>query len=102
MLQELLDKVEVGKFDRWSTAGLPFTGPQKSFITRAYNGSLDAAKALHEAVLPNYGYQVWQDDGSALVDVWDSEGISFVGGNLSASRAWLIAILRALIAQKEC
>lgn len=67
----------------------------------AYSGYLDAAKALHEAVLPEceYGY-----DGSIawvkLPGLRTSYRHDTRGGY--TARAWLIAILKALIAiEKE-
>ncbi len=62
---------------------------------KAHLGSLDAAKALHEAVCPNQsvridrrsrGWVVWLDN--------PHQGIS-----QNPARAWLLAILSALIAE---
>lgn len=76
----------------------------------AYNGSLDAAKALHEAVLPGCSqYSIVTDPTCLRVNVaWWPDGLSgkreisgeaWHGGN--PARAWLLAILRALIAQED-
>lgn len=67
----------------------------------AFHGSLDAAKALHEAVLP--GWAVW--DKSRTYFGYE---VALTNGNLDANgcskvseaRAWLLAILKALIAQE--
>ena len=96
-LEALLAKAEAETFDRWSTSSTPFTSPQKFFIQRAYDGSLDAAEALHEAVLPEH---VWLalKSGSCSVgldcDVWQGECKS------NPARAWLIAIIKALISME--
>ena len=72
-----------------------------------WNGSLDAVKALHEAVLPDFiaypeaggasvGVRVW----SCTVESW-IEGQEYHGSNQpEPSRAWLLSILRALHAQE--
>jgi len=66
----------------------------------AYHGSLDASKALHDAVLPSaviwdqshsyFGYEF-----SILLDDYQFVGCS----KHNPARAWLITILKALIAQ---
>lgn len=69
----------------------------------AFHGSLDAAKALHKALLPGWMYchvpcavtvarQERLHDGM-IFDAPSEEGME--------SRAWLIAILKALIAIEE-
>ena len=69
--------------------------------TSAYNGSLDAAKALHDAALPEWA--TWSVDHSVF-----GYEFSLMKGHLFASgcskegpaRAWLIAIIKALIAKE--
>jgi hypothetical protein len=66
----------------------------------AYNGSLDAAKALHEATLPDYHLNLALDFCHVLPDWNDGDqraSSGYCDGN--PARAWLIAILKALIAQ---
>lgn len=81
----------------------------------AYRGSLDAAKALHEAVLPNIGpvldlvsgdvamyKQIVNDDGKGTDEwEWMFTVDPFGPGAPMPARAWLIAILRALIAKED-
>ena len=74
----------------------------------AYHGSLDAAKALHEAVLPPIN-QYTIDEGpsgcGAQIVIWPN-GLSgggeliFNGYDYTPARAWLCAILKALIAME--
>jgi hypothetical protein len=76
----------------------------------AYNGSLDAAKALHEAVLPELGWEVMRTSkypgmvpGSSRFEFradvgW---GTTWVGRAADPARAWLIAILQALISEAQ-
>ena len=62
----------------------------------AYRGSLDAAKALHEALLPGHP-AIIELEGIAQVSwfkgSWKELSDAEVEGN--PSRAWLIAILKA-------
>ena len=100
-LAELIEKVEAG-FDpeRRPSEFKALRDPDyAAWALKAYRGSLDAAKALHEAVLPGYrweGYQgecfrVWQTDKpEKFIEGWDC----------NPARAWLLAILRALHAQE--
>ncbi|RWR28801.1 hypothetical protein D2T31_11855 [Sinirhodobacter populi] len=67
---------------------------------RAYHGSLDAAKALHEALLPGWLYHVgWtQGERRAFVNVWDPRrewGEIAVMMPDNPARTLLVAILRA-------
>lgn len=64
----------------------------------AYKGYLDAAKDLHEALLPGYfiDFKWWTSMNSgAIVTV----GNKHEGKSLAPARAWLLAILRALAAE---
>lgn len=68
---------------------------------KAFNGSLDAAKALNDAVLPDRscGITFGGEYGATITfpPTWDHTSIS--ESNLIPARAWLTAVLRALIAQ---
>lgn len=62
---------------------------------RAFQGSLDAAKALHEALLPGWFVDIrwWTAmNGGAIAEVGNSHN----GKSENPARAWLIAILRAV------
>lgn len=83
-------------------------------VSKAMCGSLDAAKALHEALLPGWTVSgIWQvreqTNGQKPTGEWNAllfgvfperylhaEGICKI-----AARAWLLAILRALIAENS-
>lgn len=68
---------------------------------KAFRGSLDAAKALHDALLPGWGWMLNHMAGAArgasdgaLVDA--VEPFRSHGANsYNPARAWLLAILRA-------
>ena len=66
------------------------------------NNSLDAAKAIHESMLPEWGW-VWSDAGKGHVTP-NSQKYSRLAQTAEASepaRAWLLAILKALIAKNK-
>lgn len=108
-LEALLEKVEAGDDAGFRSANrLVFSTPcqdmglqmREENCRHAYKGSLDAAKALHEAVLPGWGWGKYftggfyvSEHGPAVDDFSAKDDIP--------SRAWLIAILRALIEQEE-
>jgi hypothetical protein len=109
-LIELRDKLKAGEVtshavdlhlarsavgDEWYSAAL------------AYNGSLDAAKALHEAVLPKLFWNMGHLDEPSLgyvatvADGHFADSPSWRGYAMTPARAWLLAILEALIAQED-
>lgn len=102
-LRDLLAKVEVG----WPTdVDTPYMPPfhavwpdwraQSAWL--ANNGSLDAASALHDAVLPGFGWGKEALSGKLYVMEIEGNTMEF-GEAATPARAWLICILRALIAQ---
>lgn len=67
----------------------------------AYKGSLDAAKALHEAVLPyGWGFETFSLAGEVVLKRNKPIDRHYGFADMSPARAWLLAILRALIAQE--
>lgn len=64
----------------------------------ALKGSLDAAKALHEAVLPGWGVSLQTADGFGYVMLFaqDPARKTDTVENAIPARAWLLAILKAL------
>ena len=101
VLQDLLAKVEKSKVPQWFNwnSGIKGHGTNARL---AYNGNLDAAKALHDSVLPDQscGITFGGEYGATITfpPTWDRMSIS--ESNLIPARAWLAAILRALIAQE--
>jgi hypothetical protein len=71
----------------------------------AYNGDLNAAKALHEAVLHERvtKYEVWSMRYGGSVELRDKSDVLGAGTDVESNpaRAWLIAILKALIAEAQ-
>ena len=82
------------------TTGLDALQRQKVYL--AYNGSLDAAEALHEALLPGWMPQIIKTyDDSWMVNIKE-RGKQYMQDSTFAptpARAWLLAILRAVEAK---
>jgi hypothetical protein len=108
-LVELLAKVEAGwpsYYDVENIVLVMFPNdigfqltPEALRILNAYHGSLDAAKELHEAVLGvGFNYSIHKDSASVMTWAHTVEGKTFNATNANPARAWLIAILKALIA----
>lgn len=132
-LEALLEKVEAGTADNPTSPGChgkwpffdafpPHETTDHELAINAYEGSLDAAKALHEAVLPGWGYRICEcyltDDAAVFPDfncpehgprlrATLDEGFDWFSftdvdqrpaGN--PARALLRSILKALIAQE--
>ena len=109
-LAELIEKVEAGNADgrcRLTAKAFSQSVPH-SFVWAAMDGSLDAAKALHEAVLPETGWDIFKTGeypgmipGSSayMFAARVGYGTTYRGDDDNPARAWLIAILRALHAQ---
>jgi hypothetical protein len=64
-------------------------------VCRAFHGSLDAAKALHDALLPGWEWHL--GPSNAKVYPYNGSPLKSWGGMAdNPARAWLLAILRAL------
>lgn len=113
-LTALRAKVEAGDrsiFASMTGAMLHTFGQREiNWIQSAHDGSLDAAKALHEAVIAPMDSGEWDfvitsyGDGEdeplfeAIISRSD-EVVDYQGHNDNPARAWLIAIIKALIAE---
>ena len=70
-------------------------------IGKADEGSLDAARSVHILALPNRYWRIEEWDGAWTVTIPIDRDVSFEAtSEYSPGRAWLIAILEALIAQE--
>lgn len=103
-LKALREKVRAGATTGLNVTHLPdFMRPE---LGEAVRDSLDAAKALHDAVLPGWIFDVTNDSAFVMVP-WaeQSDDPSFLnqytGESDNPARAWLIAILSALIDIEE-
>ena len=100
-LSELIDKVETGEIA--PDFGVVFQD-HRVLAAKAYHDmSLDAAKALHEAVLGEDWTWNAYDDGQASVALNGSAEDGDYFGEIASNtaRAWLLAILRALHSQEQ-
>ena len=100
-LKELAAKVEAGARlypsdtdPVWAVWGDEWKNSRNTIL--ASDGSLDAALALHNALLPGWVFVV----GTHTSGVWQSlEPETHAAENDMPSRAWLLAILKAYRAQ---
>ena len=96
-LTRLAEEVEAGTaaHSDFVADGLPEWIAARTAAWKAYNGSLNAAKALHEVVLPGWEWHL----GPSNAKVYPYNGSplkSWSGMADNPARAWLLAILRAL------
>ena len=104
-LMDLRDKVVAGENPsraEWCTVFKDEAGCRCSMeAVGAAVGWLDCAKALQEAVLPGYW---WCIDAGAVAQVASYSALPYgtiLGEESNPARAWLIAILEALIAEES-
>lgn len=98
-LRGLIEAVEAGTATAYDF-GLMFplaTNFEHTRAWEAYLGSLDAAKALHDALLPGWWASL-RHSTRPMVTVGYLDAVS-EGHDDSLARAWLLAILRALEAE---
>lgn len=117
-LKALLEKVESGEvsFFKYYGAGDSLWRAFDTFddaesAWRAYNGSMDAALSLMEAVLPDWGWRKDHYNGESKsynsATMWVTEPNKWRRGQVckyddgNDARALLIAIIKALISQAE-
>ena len=112
-LSELLAKVKAGHGNDPSDYLCLMIVNDSIAARNAYNGSLDAAKPLHDAVLPEwlvdalwqkpeYGPnpRLWSCRLRHLGGIKQCVGDDYYKASPSPARAWLVAILEALIAEE--
>lgn len=107
-LAELIAKVEAGDDKGFRAANRAvFSTPcqdmnlqlREENCRHAYKGSLDAAKALHEAVLHERVYveiewsKRYNDEARVTIGLGEN---GWYAGSGTPARAWLLAILKAL------
>jgi len=101
-LQALLERVEAGTLRQFTNLDGAVGHGNGIQARRAYHGSLDAAKALHEAVLPDRAWGITcGGEYGAVATISDLDNGPHRCPAATPARAWLIAILRALIATAD-
>ena len=101
-LEALKEQVEGGVAGGWmvfSDAFGPLSYNRHVLAQEAYNGSVDAAIALMEAVLPGWGWEINKKSARLA----GPEGEVFYGQRFSEApaRLFLYAIIDALISQED-
>jgi hypothetical protein len=109
----LKGEVNAGKFSFNGWATYPLSRKDMGRFDDAYSGSLDAAKALHGAVLPdmpmrvNFAEHANGDFACTMFGTVAEDGQKWTfapkyqGLSSNPARSWLIAILEALIAKED-
>jgi hypothetical protein len=115
-LKELKAKVEAGEWSGKAAASLWPSGRvvgsdwfhEYPLALKAHEGSLDAALRLHEAVLPGWKWNLDSDHGADVnnrelgwTDRYKGTWIERSDKANNPARAWLLAILSALVAQED-
>lgn len=90
----LIDAVEAGTDQLVLELSYQFGGNYVHVID-AFRGSLDAAKALHEALLPGWDWDVASSNAAAVFKCHVITGPAELAASATTARAWLLAILRA-------
>ncbi len=107
-LDKLIEAVEAGYWGHSYGGIATKLGMDFAKVNDAYNGSLDAAMALHEALLPGWGAKIEMqtpvDVQISFAWVGPREEMLFREHATSMhcpARAWLLAILRAYRQHRE-
>jgi len=102
-LIELRDSLKVGRFPfmQAKIVSEKLSSFNRHRALEAFEGSLDGAHSIHGAVIPFHSYAViWGSDHDGVA-VMGADGKIFKGDGMpNPARAWLLAILEALIAQE--
>ena len=107
-IRGLIEAVEAGEvgWNRLATTAEDAIPPKEAALAAtAYSGSLDAAKALHAALLPGWD---WTMHGNGQAALWppgsiDEQNAGCIEADIEGqpARALLLAILRALEGGKD-
>ena len=101
-LNEMAEKVEAG--EKPPTSGFvdePMGPNTWGHSVVAFHGSLDAAMALHESVLPGWTWHLSMIGANVCFDPVIGGGHEIYTDNDNPARAWLLAIICAKIAELE-
>lgn len=106
-LDELIKTVEAGHEGMALHRAMPdgISYDHVALIYHATNGSLDAAKALHDALLPGWMMpcivpHYLNGNHGVTVELYEKDGTGeSIETHDDMARAWLLAILKALRAQ---
>ena len=103
-LDKLIEAVEAGSLPTFPETVRAVRGADADAVDvdMAFNGYLDAALSLHEALLPGWGWETGVNATfTSIAQVWkDGRSSAFQGVSELPARAWLLAILRAVKAKE--
>ena len=101
-LDKLIEAVEAGEYSDGMFCPLFHRSGHCVNMEAAYLASLDAAKALHDALLPDWA---WSIECENSADVWPrfrlESAIRAYADDGTPARAWLLAILKACRSQQD-
>ena len=102
-MKSLLAKVEAGRISTDAISAAFGNGWDDVLVLAAFDGDLNAAKVLHEELLPtrSCGITFGGEYGATVTfpPTWDD--LSLSQSHAIPARAWLIAILRAKIKESS-
>lgn len=95
-LRALIEAVEAGRWDHDAASAWLWTKPGQIYgwAMEAFGGSLDAAKRLHDALLPGW-WSMLRYSTRPSVTIGYVEAVQEAQDD-NLARAWLLAVLRAL------
>lgn len=101
-IRKLIEAVEAGRLSEVPHDLAKMHREMWEPIVKANSGSLDAAKALHEALLPGWSPGVSQNIHSGYWFAWVQtiQDKHFSATESDPARAWLLAILKACEAKQ--
>ncbi len=103
-LKELAEKVEAGDSFKLIPLGKASFGPdlpQDHLVEKSFDGSLDAAHSLHKAVLGDRWETCLVVCSTPFVNLTSDTGESVASIISPPARAWLLAIIKAKIAELD-
>ena len=96
-LEKLIEavKADAVPFGGWSMLSSATHVFASEWARQAHNGSLDAARALHEALLPEWDWGRLVSHGTMIVSTRSGNYKAFSADNDNPARAWMLAVLMA-------
>lgn len=96
-LPNLIDAVEINNKAVAKLIARKLFPEHAADMGRAFNGSIDAAKRVHDTLLPNMGYWLFKGGQVTLISATIcNRAVVSKGEDGNAGKAWLLAILRVL------
>ena len=101
-MDKLIAAVEAGTMHDGHVMRASIVVQWGGLVVAAFDGSLDAAIALHDALMPGWDYCIdYVQRVKPLAYVQDEGGPTFDGEADNPARSWLLAILKAVNARER-